>query len=125
MNISQLKELLADFSDDIKFEYDLKKKNWFNIGGKTKVYYNANNLKELVNFLKKIDNRKKIFILGAGSNTLITDNIFDGIVIKLSKNFNNISLLGEDIIIAGSAALDKNLSEFAINNNLSGFEFLS
>ena len=26
MNISQLKELLADFSDDIKFEYDLKKK---------------------------------------------------------------------------------------------------
>ena len=125
MNINQLKELLADFSDDIKFEYDLKKKNWFNIGGKTKVYYNANNLKELVNFLKKIDNRKKIFILGAGSNTLIKDNIFDGIVIKLSKNFNNISLLGEDIIIAGSAALDKNLSEFAINNNLSGFEFLS
>ena len=125
MNINQLKELLADFSDDIKFEYDLKKKNWFNIGGKTKVYYNANNLKELINFLKKIDNRKKIFVLGAGSNTLITDNIFDGIVIKLSKNFNNISLLGEDIIIAGSAALDKNLSEFAINNNLSGFEFLS
>ena len=34
MNINQLKELLADFSDDIKFEYDLKKKNWFNIGGK-------------------------------------------------------------------------------------------
>ena len=100
MNISQLKELLADFSDDIKFEYDLKKKNWFNIGGKTKVYYNANNLKELVNFQKKKNNRKKIFILGAGSNTLITDNIFDGIVIKLSKNFNNISLLGEDIIIA-------------------------
>ena len=33
--------------------------------------------------------------------------------------------MGEDIIIAGSAALDKNLSEFAINNNLSGFEFLS
>ena len=125
MNINQLKELLADFSDDIKFEYDLKKKNWFNIGGKTKVYYNANNLKELINFLKKIDNRKKIFVLGAGSNTLITDNIFDGIVIKLSKNFNNISLLGEDIIIAGGAVLDKNLSEFAINNNLSGFEFLS
>ena len=125
MNISQLKELLDDFGDDIKFEYDLKKKNWFNIGGKTNVYYNANNLKQLVNFLKKIDNRKKIFILGAGSNTLITDNIFDGIVIKLSKNFNNISLLGEDIIIAGGAVLDKNLSEFAINNNLSGFEFLS
>jgi UDP-N-acetylmuramate dehydrogenase len=51
--------------------------------------------------------------------------LFDGVVIKLSKNFNNISLLGEDIIIAGSAVLDKNLSVFAMNNNLSGFEFLS
>ena len=31
----------------------------------------------------------------------------------------------EDIIIAGSAVLDKSLSDFAMNNNLSGFEFLS
>ena len=79
----------------------------------------------MINFLKKLNNQEKIFILGAGSNTLISDNLFDGVVIKLSKNFNNISLLGEDIIIAGSAVLDKNLSVFAMNNNLSGFEFLS
>ena len=55
----------------------------------------------------------------------MTDNFFDGVVIKLSKNFNNISLLGEDILIAGSAVLDKALSDFAIKNELSGFEFLS
>ena len=103
----------------------LKKKNWFNIGGKTKVFYKSNNLKELVNFLKKLKNSEKVFILGAGSNTLISDNLFDGAVIKLSKNFNNISLLGEDIIIAGSAVLDKSLSDFALNNSISGFEFLS
>ncbi len=125
MKTSQLKKLLSEFGNNVRFEYDLKKKNWFNIGGKTKVFYKAENLKELVNFLKKINNNEKIFILGAGSNTLITDNLFDGIVIKLSNNFNNISLLGEDIIIAGSGVLDKALSDFAINNNLSGFEFLS
>ena len=125
MKTSQLKKLLSEFGNSVRFEHDLKKKNWFNIGGKTKVFYKAENLKELVNFLKKINNNEKIFILGAGSNTLITDNLFDGIVIKLSNNFNNISLLGEDIIIAGSGVLDKALSDFAINNNLSGFEFLS
>ena len=125
MKTSQLKKLLSEFGNSVRFEHDLKKKNWFNIGGKTKVFYKAQNLKELVNFLKKINNNEKIFILGAGSNTLITDNLFDGIVIKLSNNFNNISLLGEDIIIAGSGVLDKALSDFAINNNLSGFEFLS
>ena len=125
MEINQLKNLLDEFGDNVIFEYDLKKKNWFNIGGKSKVFYKANNLKELINFLKKVADKEKIFILGAGSNTLITDNLYDGIVIKLSKDFNNISLFKDDIIIAGSGVLDKTLSDFAMKNNLSGFEFLS
>jgi len=120
-----LEELSSLFKVNIKFDYDLKKKNWFNIGGKTKIYYKADNLKELIKFLKKIENKEKIFTLGAGSNTLITDKTYDGIVIKLSKNFNNISLLSDDIIIAGSAVSDKLLSEYAMNNSLGGFEFLS
>ena len=125
MKLDQLKILLNEFGDKVKFEYDLKKKNWFNIGGKAKVFYKSDNLKDLINFLKKLNNKEKIFILGAGSNTLMTDELFDGVVIKLSKNFNNISLLGNNVIIAGSGALDKSLSDFAMNNNLSGFEFLS
>jgi UDP-N-acetylmuramate dehydrogenase len=125
MEIEKLKIFLDEFSDNMKFNYDLKKKSWFNIGGKTKIFYKAENLKELVKILQKLNNQEKIFILGAGSNTLISDDLFDGIVIKLSENFNNISLLGEDIIIAGSAVLDKTLSDFALNHNLSGFEFLT
>ena len=125
MTIDNLKSFLEEFGDDVKFSCDLKKKNWFNIGGKAKVFYTADNLNNLINFLKKINNQERIFILGAGSNTLITDNMFDGIIIKLGKNFRNISLLGEDIIIAGSAALDKSLSTFAAENSIAGFEFLS
>ena len=125
MNIDHLKNLLSEFDNNIRFNHDLKKKNWFNIGGKSKVFYKAETLKDLIGFLKKLENKEKIFILGAGSNTLISDNLFDGVVIKLCNNFNNISLLGKDVIIAGSAVLDKSLSEFAMQNNLSGFEFLS
>ena len=125
MKINELKNLLYEFGEKVRFEHDLKKKNWFNIGGKSKVFFKADNLKELINFIKKLKGREKIFILGAGSNTLMTDNLFDGVVIKLSRNFNNISLLGEDVIIAGSAVLDKALSDFATINHLSGFEFLS
>ncbi len=122
---SYLKELSSEFNENLKLNYDLKKKNWFNIGGKTKIYYKAKNLKELIRFLKKINKKEKIFILGGGSNTLITDNDYDGVVIKLLNNFNNISLLSDEIIIAGSAVSDKSLSEFAIDNSLGGFEFLS
>ena len=119
------KELVAEFQNNLKLDYDLKKKNWFNIGGKTKAFYKADDLKELIKFLKKIDNKEKIFVLGAGSNTLITDKKFDGVVIKLANNFNNISMLNEEIIIAGSAVTDKSLSEYAMNNSIGGFEFLS
>jgi len=117
-------DLLLEFNENIKFDYNLKKKNWFNIGGNTKIYYKAKNLKDLIRFLKIIKNEEKFFILGGGSNTLISDKTFDGAVIKLSNNFNNISLLSEEIIIAGSAVSDKLLSEFAMENSLGGFEFL-
>ena len=125
MQIHQLKDLLKDFDKNVIYDKDLKKKSWFNIGGKSKVFYKAENLKDLVKFLKLLNNKEKIFIIGAGSNTLISDNIFDGVVIKLSKNFNRISLLREDVIISGSGVLDNSLSGFAAENNLSGFEFLS
>ena len=118
-------DLLLEFNENIKFDYNLKKKNWFNIGGNTKIYYKAKNLKDLIRFLKIIKNEEKFFVLGGGSNTLISDKTFDGVVIKLSNNFNNISLLSEEIIIAGSAVSDKLLSEFAMENSLGGFEFLS
>ena len=69
-----LKELTSkNLINNLKLDYDLKKKNWFNIGGKTKAFFKADNLKELIKFLKKIQDKEKIFILGAGSNTLISD----------------------------------------------------
>ena len=120
-----LSKLESEFKDNLQLNYDLKKKNWFNIGGKTKIYYKADNLKELIRFLKKIEKKEKVFILGGGSNTLITDQLFNGVVIKVTKNFNNISLLSEEIIVAGSAVSDKSLSDFAMKSGLGGFEFLS
>jgi UDP-N-acetylmuramate dehydrogenase len=125
MKINELKELLKKFESNIIYNADLKKKNWFNIGGKAKVFFKANELKDLVGFLKNLANREKIHVLGAGSNTLITDEVYDGVIIKLGKNFNRLSVLNSDIIISGTAVLDKKLAEYAAMNSLSGFEFLA
>ena len=125
MEINKLKKILEKFNTKIAFNENLKKKNWFNIGGKAKVFYKVDELSDLIEFLKILDNKEKISIIGAGSNTLITDDIYDGVVIKLGKYFNRISLLNEEIIISGTAVLDKKLSDYAADNNLSGFEFLS
>ena len=67
----------------------------------------------------------KIKVLGAGSNTLIRDGAFDGIIIKLGKPFAHLSLFNDNTLIAGAAALDKNVSNFALEHSLTGLEFLS
>jgi len=125
MKINDLKNLFKPLENNIVFNADLKKKNWFNIGGKAKIFFKPVDLKDLIKFLKLLNKREKIHIIGAGSNTLITDELFDGVIIKLGKNFNHLSILDPDIIISGAAVTDKKLSEFAAEKKLSGFEFLS
>ena len=125
MEIDELKNFANTIKGKLNFNYDLKKSNWFNIGGKTKAYFKPDSLNELVVFLKKFGNKGKILTLGAGSNVLINDKTFDGVIIKLGKNFSNISVLPNKTIIAGSATTDKKLSEFALKNNIGGLEFLA
>ena len=125
MRLDEIKKFSKEINSKIYFDYDLKKSNWFNIGGKTKVYFKPDSLSDLVLFLKNFGNNEKIFILGAGSNTLISDSTFDGIVIKLGKNFSHVSLLPNSIIVAGSACSDKRLSDFAKENAIGGLEFLA
>ena len=125
MSVSNLKKFSENSEGKLFFDYDLKKTNWFNIGGNAKAYFKPENLKDLIDFLKSFGNKEKIFILGAGSNVLINDKGFDGVVIKLGKSFSNISILPNKTIIAGSASIDKKVAEFAIENGIGGLEFLS
>ena len=125
MDIENFENKFKNLNGKFYFNYSLKKLNWFNIGGSAKIYFKPDTLQDLIEFLKLYQNEKNFFVLGAGSNVLFKDDLFDGAVIKLSKNFSKISLLNENTIIAGSSVLDKSLSEFAMENGLSGLEFLS
>ena len=125
MEIEDIKksELLID--GDIYFDQSIKNLNWFNIGGKTKIFFKPNSLKGLIEYLKLYSSRGKIFILGNGSNVLFDDDTYQGTVIKLGKSFSNITILDKETIIAGTAVSQKKVSEFAKDNNISGLEFMS
>ena len=125
MNIEDFKKNLEKFKGKIYFDYNLSKLNWFNIGGTAKIFFKPMNLQDLISFLNFYRKRGKIFILGAGSNILFKDEGYEGVVIKLTKNFSNISILNENTIVAGSGVLDRTISEFAMNNCIGGLEFLS
>ena len=125
MKIEDIKKSALLIDGDIFFDQSIKNLNWFNIGGKTKIFFKPNSLKSLIEYLKLYALRGKIFILGNGSNVLFDDDIYKGTIIKLGKSFSNITLLDKETIIAGAAVSQKKVSEFAKDHNISGLEFMS
>ncbi len=125
MEIEDIKNSALLIDGEIFFNQSIKNLNWFNIGGKTKIFFKPKSLKSLIEYLKLYNLRGKIFILGNGSNVLFDDDTYQGTVIKLGKSFSNIALLDNETIIAGAATSQKKVSEFAKDNNISGLEFMS
>jgi len=114
------------FKGNIKNNVNLSNYNWFNLGGPAEYLFKPENKEQLIEFLRE----NKIFklnttVLGAGSNTLIRDNGIKGVVIKLGSSFSKIKLINTDTLEVGAAALDRKVSNFAKDNGLSEFEFLS
>ena len=124
MNLEHDK-LKNKFGKSIIFQENLSKFSWFNLGGPAKILFKPESTEQLKEFLQLINNSHKIICLGAGSNTLIRDGGFNGIIIKLSPKFSFIKQLGENVLEVGAGTLDKTLSRYAIENSISNFEFLS
>ncbi|MFA5402274.1 MAG: UDP-N-acetylmuramate dehydrogenase [Candidatus Omnitrophota bacterium] len=109
-----------------KAEYSLKDKTTFKIGGCAQFFSEPEDLTELKFLLgaaKK--NKLPVFVLGAGSNLLISDKGVKGLVIKLnSAYFKKVALKGS-CLEAGSGVTLNQLIKFAQTKSLAGLEFLA
>ena len=123
LKFDELKKL---YGDNIYKNEILSKYSWFNLGGPSEIFFRPNSVAQLSSFLQEIKKtKKKTTIIGAGSNTLIRDSGINGVTIKLGSKFSFLNLINNDTIHAGAATLDKKISNFAKDNSLSNFEFLS
>ena len=105
------------------FDYNIFKSTWFQAGGKADIFCIVYNENELEVILNQIENYPYL-IIGSGSNLLIRDGGYKGLILRLGKSFEQISLENNKIL-AGARALDVNLSKFAFLNNIKNFEFFS
>ena len=125
MEIEDIKKSALSIDGDIFFDQSIKNLNWFNIGGKTKIFFKPNSLKGLIKYLKLYALRGKIFILGNGSNVLFDDETYQGTIIKLGKNFSKITLLDKKQLLLELLFLKKKFQNLPMDNNISGLEFMS
>ncbi len=111
---------------EIKFLIDEKLSRYtsFKIGGKADRMIFAESKEDLKGLMALIkEEGLSYFILGKGSNLLVSDMGFRGVMIKLSGDFNEITLLDEETIYCGAGVNLSNLCIFAKENSLSGLEF--
>lgn len=102
----------------------LKDYNTYKIGGKTRYLvkpYNIDSLKELLIYIK--NNNLKYIIIGNGSNIILPDSDYDGVVILLSK-LNEIKINENTINAFCGVSLTYFVNEL-VKNNLGGLESLS
>jgi len=104
---------------------DMREYTSFKAGGRAAEMVIVETIEELQDVLREIHREeKKWLMLGNGSNTLISDKGFDGLVVKLGNGFCHIAT-EDDCLICGTAVLMSVLAKIALREELSGFEPLS
>ncbi len=95
----------------------------FKCGGPARLFIrpeNVNQLKEVMKLINRLG--LDYFILGNGSNLLVSDSGFDGVVVSTGL-LKDISLKGTKEIYAEAGAVNASIAAFAKDNELTGFEF--
>ena len=121
--MEKIKNLDSKLNSKFYYDFNIGKLTWFRTGGNAKVLIIVEDDNELEIILNEIQNYK-YYVIGAGSNILIRDNGFNGIVLKLGKNYNKIEIQNDELKV-GANIFDNTLSIFTKKHGISGFEFFS
>ena len=110
----------------LKSHEPLASKTTIRIGGSARFYAEPANFSDLLVLLRAAELYEfKTFCLGRGSNLLVSDHGFDGLVIRFSAPaWRRVVSLGEGRIWASAGGRLKEICGFAAKNGLAGFEFL-
>lgn len=97
------------------------------IGGKARFFARANHENEIIEALGfAVENNLKIFILGGGSNILIADEDFDGLVLQIALKGIAVEQSENKVAVTANAGEDWDaFCEFCVAGNLQGVECLS
>ena len=121
-----LNKLINILGDENVFENEpMSMHTTFRIGGPARYFAIVNSEEDLIKTIKLVrEENQEYFVLGNGSNILVSDKGFDGVVLQLSGEFDTIHLSGNNII-AGSGLLLSQVAKTALDNSLAGLEFAS
>jgi len=103
----------------------LKNHTYFKIGGPAAIFAEPEDTDDLKTVLKLIKKHSvDCFIIGNGTNLLVSDNGYKGAVVKIGEKFNYMSK-NDNKVTVGAGVLLSVLAKFLAREGLAGFEFAS
>ena len=112
-------------ADRILLNEQMSKHTTFRVGGPADIFISIKTVKEAEKIIRLLcDFNTPFFIIGNGSNLLVKDEGFRGVIIEIGKDFSDISI-EEDRIVASAGALLVKVANEAYKAGLSGLEFAS
>lgn len=125
MDINEFKEFLCTKlpTDIITFNQEMKKYTTFRIGGMVDIFIKPETVEQVVEAISLCRaHGVPYYILGNGSNLLVADEGFRGVVIQIYNSLEDIKVEGTKIKAMAGAILAK-VASVALKNGLKGFEF--
>lgn len=125
MSVNELYRVLYEIvgEGNILENEPLAKHTTFRIGGPARYFLTPGSeetLKEAILMCK--ENDIDFYVIGNGSNLLVSDKGYDGVVIKIGENLREIRCEGDKIYATAGATL-AGIAQTALKNSLTGFEF--
>lgn len=131
MGVNIISSSIIDFArahvpqEDILLNEPMCKHTTFRVGGEARCLIRISEKQQLlalIPYFKKVD--APFFILGNGSNLLVGDKGYEGVILQISNRMNDIKIEGTRIV-AGAGALMSQIARCAQENGLTGLEFSS
>ena len=109
----------------VRYDDPLKSHTTFKIGGNCIALIEPREISDIIEAVKICrKNNIKFFVIGNGSNLLVPDEGYNGVIIKLKSEFSKIEVEGDYLIVNSGAKLSE-VYTVAYENSLTGFEFAS
>ncbi|WP_292139656.1 UDP-N-acetylmuramate dehydrogenase [Butyrivibrio sp.] len=110
-------------ADNLLINEPMSRHTTFRTGGPACLFLRPENqeqLKKVMDLVRRLG--IEYFVLGNGSNLLVSDEGYDGVIISLS-NFNKVELKGSNQIYVEAGAMNSAVASFTRDNSLTGYEF--
>lgn len=121
---NELLELCSKIDCKAAVDEPMKNHTTMKVGGCADIFIQANSDDALIKILSYCkSNNIPNYIIGKGSNVLVSDSGIRGVVIKLAGQFNDMELIDDVYINCGAGVPLSVLAGFALKNSLTGLEF--